>query len=55
LLPTTRAPHVRALLARHREFALAQTPPGHSFALDADGLLDPAVTVFSWVRLVWRD
>jgi putative acetyltransferase len=38
---------VRALLERHLEFALAQTPPKHSFALDADGLLDPAITLFS--------
>jgi putative acetyltransferase len=43
-----RTPDIRALLARHREFALAQTPPEHSFALDADGLLDPAVTVYSF-------
>ncbi len=38
---------VQALLDRHLEFALAQTPPEHSFALDTDGLLDPAVTVYS--------
>ncbi|HEY3958540.1 MAG TPA: GNAT family N-acetyltransferase [Streptosporangiaceae bacterium] len=42
-----RNPDVRALLERHRELALAQTPPGHSFALDVDGLLDPAITLFS--------
>ena len=42
-----RRPDVRALLERHREFALAQTPPEHSFALDVSGLLDPAVTLFS--------
>lgn len=42
-----REPDVRALLERHLEFALAQTPPEHSFALDVDGLLDPAITVFS--------
>ena len=42
-----RRPDVRALLDRHREFALAQTPPEHSFALDVSGLLDPAVTLFS--------
>lgn len=40
-------PDVRALLERHLEFALAQTPPEHSFALDVDGLLDPAITLFS--------
>jgi putative acetyltransferase len=42
-----RQPDVRALLARHLEFALAQTPPEHSFALDAEELLDPAITFFS--------
>lgn len=30
------------------EFARSQTPVEHSFALDADGLLDPAITVFSF-------
>ena len=34
-------PDVRALLERHRTFALGQTPPEHSFALDADALRDP--------------
>jgi putative acetyltransferase len=43
-----RRPDVRALLDRHREFALAQTPPEHSFALGVTGLLDPAVTLFSF-------
>jgi putative acetyltransferase len=43
-----RKPDVRALLERHRAFALGQTPPEHSFALDADGLLDPAITFFSF-------
>jgi putative acetyltransferase len=43
-----REPDVRALLDRHLEFALAQTPSEHSFALDADGLLEPAITVFSF-------
>ncbi len=42
-----RKPEVRALLERHLEFALAQTPPEHSFALDVEGLLDPAITFFS--------
>jgi putative acetyltransferase len=41
-------PDVRRLLDRHLEFALAQTPPEHSFALDAAGLLDPAITLFSF-------
>jgi len=41
-------PDVRALVSRHRQFALTQTPPEHSFALDADGLSDPAITFFSF-------
>jgi putative acetyltransferase len=43
-----RTPDVQALLARHLEFALGQTPPEHSFALDPDGLLNPAITLFSY-------
>jgi putative acetyltransferase len=43
-----RRPDVRALLDRHLKFALSQTPPEHSHALDVGGLLDPAVTVFSF-------
>ena len=43
-----RAPDVRALLARHMAAMLAATPPEHAFALDVDGLLDPAVTFFSY-------
>jgi putative acetyltransferase len=43
-----RKPDVQALLERHLEFALGQTPPEHSFALDRDGLLDPAITFFSY-------
>jgi len=43
-----RKPDVRALLERHLEFALGQTPPEHSFALDLDALLDPAITFFSF-------
>ena len=39
---------VGALLDHHRRFALAQTPPEHSFALDGDGLSDPAVTLYSF-------
>jgi putative acetyltransferase len=38
---------VRALLERHLTFALSTTPPEHSFALDVDRLLDPAITFFS--------
>ena len=41
-------PDVRTLLERHRAFALGQTPPEHSFALDADALGDPAITFFSF-------
>ena len=41
-------PDVRALLERHREFALAQTPAEHSFALGTGGLLDPAITLYSY-------
>jgi len=41
-------PDVGALLDRHRRFALAQTPPEHSFALGVDGLSDPAVTLYSF-------
>jgi putative acetyltransferase len=43
-----RAPDVRALLNRHMTAMLAATPPEHAFALDADGLLDPAVTFYSF-------
>jgi putative acetyltransferase len=43
-----REPEVRALLDRHLEFTRSQTPSEHSFALDLDGLLDPAVTVFGF-------
>jgi putative acetyltransferase len=43
-----RAPDVRALLDRHMAAMLAATPPEHAFALDVDGLLDPAVTFFSY-------
>ena len=43
-----RAPDVRALLERHLTAMLAATPPEHAFALDVDGLLDPAVSFFSF-------
>ena len=43
-----RAPDVRALLGRHMAAMLAATPPEHAFALGVDGLLDPAVTFFSF-------
>lgn len=44
------AADVRALLARHLEFTTATSPPEDMHALDADGLLDPAVTFFSFRR-----
>jgi putative acetyltransferase len=43
-----RRPDVRGLLERHLTFCLTETPPEHSFALDVDGLLDPAVTLVSY-------
>jgi len=39
---------VRALLEQHLAFALSTTPPEHAFALDVDGLLDPAITFYSF-------
>ncbi len=43
-----RKPEVRAILERHLTFCLTETPPEHSFALNVDGLLDPAVTFISY-------
>ncbi len=43
-----RRPEVLAILQRHLAFCLSETPPEHSFALDSEGLLDPAVTFFSY-------
>jgi len=43
-----RRPDVTALLERHLLFSQSETPPEHSFALDASGLLDPAITFFSY-------
>jgi putative acetyltransferase len=43
-----RRPDVRALLERHLTFALSITPPEHSFALDVDGLLEPAITFYGY-------
>lgn len=43
-----RADDVRDLLARHLEFAREVTPAEGVFALDLDGLLDRAVTFFSY-------
>jgi putative acetyltransferase len=39
---------VRALLARHLEYAIQTTPPEGVYALDLEGLLDPAITFFSY-------
>lgn len=41
-----RAADVRTLLDRHLTFAREVTPPEDVFALDVEGLLDPAVTLF---------
>jgi putative acetyltransferase len=41
---------VRELLERHLAFAHANTPPEDIHALGIDGLLDPAVTFFSFRR-----
>ena len=45
-----RVQDVRDLLGRHLGFAHANTPPEDVHALDVDGLLDPAVTFFSFRR-----
>ena len=45
-----RADDVSELLERHLAFAHANTPPEGVHALDVDGLLDPAVTFFSFRR-----
>ena len=44
------APDVRRLLATHLDFARAPTPPEDAHALDVDGLLDAAVTLFGFRR-----
>lgn len=43
-----RTEDVRELLARHLAFAKEHSPPEDVHALDVDGLLDPAVTLFSF-------
>jgi putative acetyltransferase len=43
-----RAEDIRELLAHHLAFAREVTPPEGVFALDVSGLLDPAVTFFSY-------
>jgi putative acetyltransferase len=45
-----RAGDVRALLQRHLVFANTHSPPEDVHALDLEGLLDPAVTFFSFRR-----
>lgn len=45
-----RATDVRLLLERHLAFTNAHSPPEDCHALDVDGLLDPAVTFFSFRR-----
>jgi len=39
---------VRTLVERHLDFAKSHKPPGDMHALDIAGLLDPAVTTFSY-------
>lgn len=43
-----RTADVREILARHLAFARTNSPPQAVFALEVDGLLDPAVTFFSF-------
>ena len=45
-----RADDVRELLLRHLDYMASQSPPENVFALDVDGLLDPAVTFYSCRR-----
>ena len=47
-LDDPRAKDVRALLGRHLALAHVHTPPGESYALDAEALRDPAVSFFSY-------
>jgi putative acetyltransferase len=42
-----RSEDVRALLARHLDFAHEHSPPEDVHALDVDGLVDPAITFYS--------
>jgi putative acetyltransferase len=43
-----RKPDVTALLERHLAFSTSETPPEHSFALDVEELVHPAITFFSY-------
>jgi putative acetyltransferase len=47
-LEDPRAEDIRALLHRHLTFARSSSPPEDTHALDLDGLLDPAVSFFSY-------
>ena len=44
------AADVRELVSRHLDFAMSLSPPENVFALDASGLVDPAVTFYSCRR-----
>jgi putative acetyltransferase len=44
------AADVRDLVGRHLDFARSLSPPENVFALDADGLIDPALTFYSCRR-----
>ena len=45
-----RAADIRELLGRHLEHMASLSPPENVFALDVDGLLDPAVTFYAYRR-----
>jgi putative acetyltransferase len=45
-----RAMDIRELLACHLAYMRSQSPPENVFALDVSGLLDPAVTLYSYRR-----
>jgi putative acetyltransferase len=45
-----RTPDVRELLGSHLAHMKSQSPPENVFALDVGGLLDPAVTLYSYRR-----
>jgi putative acetyltransferase len=45
-----RAPDVRDLLRQHLAVMASHSPPEAVFALDVSGLLDPAVTLYSYRR-----
>src|SRR5215469_7863756 len=44
------APDVRELLNRHLAFTTATSPPEHMHAMNANALLDPAISFFSYRR-----